>query len=347
MYCIKEEILMESMIKAINVSAGINCMFATLQDVARTYGGNYFEPDLYFLCDGLHMTYDLSKEGLLIKLSEKMSMHNAQVHAGIFAEKTSSGMTVLEDLSEDSVRRAIKKCLENNNPVFISVSQLELDYHYRFPNASTIALHHILAVYGINTDTDEVYIGDSNILDNYGNIKCYTGWYPFSKIIKGIMGLLWFEGLPSGGVPREKVNRYAAEGLRKFVYAKPDKGFLYGQTAFRKSISELVNYAGIDSSSMETLCLDVLFWLNAHYFCVFDFLKSVLKRSELPEDETTRVEAELDDVFSKWRRFTLSITKACYGGNGSVLAKSAEEGLRIADAQEIAFIKAIKCLSKH
>lgn len=327
---------MKHIIRNIKVSTGKHCLFSSFQDIAICYGYDMTESDLFFICNGLYSEYCNKDKSIDRKPSSNLSLYSGEKYAELFSEFIDAKLHLSTARSNEEDLSKLYGVLVKDRPLLVLIDPKSLYYHPRHNQMDAVDDSHTIMLYGINTEEDCVYIGDPYIVNNDGSISNYSGVFPQDVFLKNARGYAWFENEKAKKIDKELILNSMTRSIKDYLAGGIEEDSYVGQTGMLECIKDIQILEKMDSKSLEGACIDLLYWLTAHFFCIFDYIPDIIKKHlDNDIDNFNEYFSMLEKVKLRWRDFSLKLLKIAYSGEKSNISEVIEIGTTIIKKQEI------------
>ena len=291
------------------VQAGKHCLFSGMKDISNYHGFKTNESDIFFYCQGMRFKYNESLKGSQRRFSEKLMLRPGEEYANEFARRLSATLHIFQCDNSQKTHEIIRSVLYDKKPVMVLAEPNILNYHPRQVNINIIGDYHCLVIYGIDEEENKYFIGDNYVVAHDRKICAHTDWIPIYTICNNIKGLFWLDTFPKTQ-DAHKVERSIVENINEFLLLEENQYGITGSRALDLCMCELPIYANINPEQKELIIMDFLYWLNAHFLCIFHYLEEYFSQKSNNDDECLVKESE--KFRKKWGEFSVSLLRKCY-----------------------------------
>ncbi|WP_159886800.1 BtrH N-terminal domain-containing protein [Paenibacillus puerhi] len=180
---------MSIIIPRIKVQPGTHCLFASLRNMMQSgFGVNLSEAEIYFRCDGMNVEYMPETRPFWIGCSgDEMLRHFAEdgpvrLRYSFEMNDWHSKQNLVDELVAE---------LASGKLVMLFAQSHSLTYHFIY--RENPSRPHVIFLYGVDTQNDSLFIGDSFLLDYSGAVHMYQGPASLNNLMEGIYGVAFME----------------------------------------------------------------------------------------------------------------------------------------------------------
>jgi hypothetical protein len=299
---------MKHIIEGLSITAKKDkfCLFSAIQDILANNDIILSDSDIFVLCNGLNLCYESDLNfigyGGLDEIVLNLSKGNL----------LKVNLCYKMGSNEEMFNKSIEPIL-GDKPVLLFVGTGGLCYTDAFKQVSNENRGHSIILYGVDEDTDSVYIGDAYYRDSSGQMLKYMGIATIKEIKDSIFGFAWFEfDKEKTKIDKKTILERATGNFEEFLKGRVEGEKSYGNTALNRFISDIEKLDTLNDSEFVQTCINVHFNIKIRsIIIIFDFLISFIEDNNEFQTEGCNILIEkLKFVRKEWEKVGLNILKA-------------------------------------
>lgn len=308
---------------------GINCLYASLANMAQVEAWPLSECDLYFIADGVNVAYKPEMRPFYIGSEAEQLLTGLQQYLPIRYKPTDGNSSWIDEMEQ---------LLKQERMLLLYVDSRALTYHSIYQE--NMGREHFIVAYGADREKDALYVGDSFLLDYSGEALTYSGEASLTDIVQGVYGYAWIEEGVSLPWTKQALMRQALATLDQFVQSSEVYGASpvhKGLAAYRRWFADMVRLEQVDRNSFTETLKNIYYQFRIgsmiHHL---DYCAMFVREYAhwLPEDAARNLSRWLTDARADWKKHGLMLYKTAIQHNTRKLAYIAEESGRMLDQHE-------------
>lgn len=250
---------MSSAMLQVHIQPGTHCLFGSIRNaLASSYGYSISEAELYFMCDGLNVEYDPAHRPFWVGRSGEVMLQQFALHG---PARLRYDFRIDGEERKRELLRDLRQTLVSGHLALLFVNSSCLGFHKVY--LENPGRQHVIILYGLDESNDTAYVGDSFLLDDGGTVLTYNGPTPLQKLLQGVYGAAFMDGLHTDASRKESVTGLAAERIRRFISGKALKaGVEHGHSAYMTLFDDLEQSVHADDSSFTERCKEAYYCLR-------------------------------------------------------------------------------------
>lgn len=240
---------------------GRNCLLASIRDMLHFYNMSVRESDLYFICKGLHFTYDRFRPAK--NLSDRFIYD-----IGSHITKNLSAYFPYEFIYQEGMpHENLKKILHKRKPVIVLLDPRLIPYNDRLFQPIGGQEMHSVIVFGYD-DTRRIFnVADSTMVGNDGIFTCIEAEIAYHILEESVKGYLYIlRDRPTGDLT---LSDCVCRSLEDFLYPEESRQQASGCHALYESLRYI---RLMDDKNLSEL----RFLIQAYFMPLFYYLEDVL-----------------------------------------------------------------------
>lgn len=275
---------------------GENCLYSSTRNVLYYHGLRLTESEVYFAFDGVNSVFypSLQKYGFLDIVGH---LEHHLLPDRLIVRRGSPGPSLGKELFS-IIRRDL--------PVSLVMRAKDATYSKTLVSSGAPG-RHVSVLYGLDLESDEVYMWDNYILDKIRNVSHYSGASAFSKLQPGILEYFWIEVFSRDPID---FSALLCRSLSGFLEGKAAGDTITGEQgllAYLNSLSEFIQ----DAKGLRDKSYEIYFTLRVSTYEAFlSALVQILRKvndSGIPGYSGFLLESER--LREKWDSFAAKLLR--------------------------------------
>jgi len=294
---------MRYVIPDIKTIAGNHCLFSSMYNAFQKSPLNLSEAEIFFLCNGMDISYKKNSNFKWNILDEEM-LKNIAIHTG-------SEVFYTFEISDDVLERAYE-AIRDGNIVILYMNTQNLDYSEIYKkNANR---EHVIICYGYDIENGNLYICDSYLLDYSGQILTYSGESSLYEIKKGIWGVVWFTHKQTSYMDRNQIIDIAKFNIAKYISDTEvdSKGYFRGISALKAYFEDFEKLINLDDNMFMCMVSEIYYRLRiGNIMHILYYLKVfVQENGQYFKGDSDILINDFESTYNEWRKLLLDIYKS-------------------------------------
>lgn len=239
---------------------GQHCFYASLHALLLRQGVYTDEADLYFLCNGLSISYKGNFDHFGLRpMSDLLAQWSANTQVEV-KHVTLMQNKELQDGESDKrndflILQDWSIALANGKSILLHLQSDHLDFHPVYQ--SNPGKGHVIQLYGLDMRQDVAYVSDHFLLEESGNVLSYSGKTNLALLLEGIEEYAYLNGDPAEEISMRQVIQACDRHLEQFLqeswsayavlFCDLDRLLLMNDEEFRQSCDTLYYQLRIES----------------------------------------------------------------------------------------------------
>ncbi|MDN4616889.1 BtrH N-terminal domain-containing protein [Paenibacillus sp. PsM32] len=300
---------------------GQHCFYASLHALLLRQGVYTDEADLYFLCNGLSISYKGNFDSFGLRpMADLLSQWSTNTQVEV------KHVTIDPSLSKRNdflILQDWSNALENGKSILLHLQSHCLNFHPVYQNNPSKG--HVIQLYGLDMKQDEAYVSDHFLLEESGHVLSYSGKTNLTLLLEGISEYAYLNGNPAEELSVKKVIQACDLHLEQFLQES--------WSAYAVLFCDLDRLLDMDDEQFRANCDTLYYQLRIESLMhLLQYTEQFISRYEGlmgGEHYTDLLRSDLYELRQTWKRHLLQLYKIGLRVNRDKLPEYIQHSLRL------------------
>lgn len=300
---------------------GQHCFYASLHALLLRQGVYTDEADLYFLCNGLSISYKGNFDSFGLRpMADLLSQWSANTQVEVKHVTIDPALSKRNDFL---ILQDWSNALENGKSILLHLQSHCLNFHPVYQNNPSKG--HVIQLYGLDMKQDEAYVSDHFLLEESGHVLSYNGKTNLTLLLEGITEYAYLNSDPAEELSVQQVIQACDRHLEQFLQES--------WSAYAVLFCDLDRLLEMEDESFRQSCDTLYYQLRIESLMhLLQYTEQFMSRYEGlmgSEHGTYQLREDIHELRQTWKRHLLQLYKIGLRVNREKVTDYIQHSLRL------------------